>query len=59
MLVAPLRVGAGRAGTLASCGRPGDGVFGDRDLRLTRGVADLTSLALGQRPTDVRARAVP
>ena len=35
------------AGTIAVIGREGDGNFADRDLRLIRGVADLTSLALG------------
>ncbi len=47
VLVAPMRWEPDGAGTIAVVGRGGDGVFGDRDLRLIRGVADLTSLALG------------
>ena len=47
VLVAPMRWEPDGAGTIAVVGRDGDGVFGDRDLRLIRGVADLTSLALG------------
>ncbi len=47
MLVAPMRWEPDGAGTIAVVGRRGDGVFGDRELRLIRGVADLTSLALG------------
>jgi signal transduction histidine kinase/putative methionine-R-sulfoxide reductase with GAF domain len=35
------------AGTLAVIGRDGDGAFGPREVRLIRGIADLTSLALG------------
>ena len=47
VLVAPLTWSPDGAGTIAVVGGDGDGVFGDRDLRLIRGVADLTSLALG------------
>ncbi|HET9672006.1 MAG TPA: ATP-binding protein [Actinomycetota bacterium] len=35
------------AGSLVVIGRAGDGVFGPREVRLLRGIADLTSLALG------------
>ena len=35
------------AGTLVVIGRKGESVFGDREIRLVRGIADLTSLALG------------
>ena len=35
------------AGTLVVIGRKGQSVFGDREIRLVRGIADLTSLALG------------
>jgi len=35
------------AGTLVVIGRKGEGVFGEREMRLVRGIADLTSLALG------------
>jgi signal transduction histidine kinase/GAF domain-containing protein len=35
------------AGTLVVIGRKGEGVFGEREIRLIRGIADLTSLALG------------
>jgi PAS domain S-box-containing protein len=35
------------AGTLVVIGRRGEGVFGPREIRLVRGIADLTSLALG------------
>jgi signal transduction histidine kinase/putative methionine-R-sulfoxide reductase with GAF domain len=47
VLVAPMRWEPDGAGTIAVVARDGDGMFGDRDLRLIRGVADLTSLALG------------
>ena len=47
MLVAPMTWEPDGAGTIAVIGRDGDGLFGDRELRLIRGVADLTSLALG------------
>ena len=47
VLVAPLRWEPDGAGTIAVIGHQGDGIFGDRDVRLLRGVADLTSLALG------------
>jgi PAS domain S-box-containing protein len=47
VLVAPMTWEPDGAGTIAVVGRPGDGIFGDRELRLIRGVADLTSLALG------------
>src|ERR671925_1614826 len=35
------------AGTLVVIGRRGEGVFGAREIRLIQGIADLTSLALG------------
>jgi signal transduction histidine kinase/GAF domain-containing protein len=35
------------AGTLVVIGRKGEGFFGEREIRLVRGIADLTSLALG------------
>ncbi|MGH2679502.1 MAG: ATP-binding protein [Actinomycetota bacterium] len=47
VLVAPVTWEPDGAGTLAVIGREGEGVFGDREVRLIRGVADLTSLALG------------
>ncbi|MDQ4108093.1 MAG: GAF domain-containing protein, partial [Actinomycetota bacterium] len=47
VLVAPVTWEPDGAGTIAVIGRDGDGIFGDRELRLIRGVADLTSLALG------------
>jgi signal transduction histidine kinase/GAF domain-containing protein len=47
VLVAPLRWEPDGAGTIAVIAHEGDGVFGGRELRLIRGVADLTSLALG------------
>jgi signal transduction histidine kinase/putative methionine-R-sulfoxide reductase with GAF domain len=47
VLVAPMTWDPDGAGTIAVIGREGDGNFGDRELRLIRGVADLTSLALG------------
>jgi PAS domain S-box-containing protein len=47
VLVAPLTWEPDGAGTIAVIGHDGDGIFGERDLRLIRGVADLTSLALG------------
>jgi PAS domain S-box-containing protein len=47
ILIAPVTWAPDGAGTIAVIGRDGDGIFGDRDLRLIRGVADLTSLALG------------
>jgi signal transduction histidine kinase/GAF domain-containing protein len=47
VLIAPVTWAPDGAGTIAVIGRDGDGIFGDRDLRLIRGVADLTSLALG------------
>jgi PAS domain S-box-containing protein len=46
-LAAPVSWEPDGAGTLVVIGREGDGVFGERDLRLIRGIADLTSLALG------------
>jgi PAS domain S-box-containing protein len=47
VLVAPVTWEPDGAGTIAVIGRDGEGIFGDRELRLIRGVADLTSLALG------------
>ena len=47
VLLAPVTWEPDGAGTIAVIGREGDGNFADRDLRLIRGVADLTSLALG------------
>jgi signal transduction histidine kinase/putative methionine-R-sulfoxide reductase with GAF domain len=47
VLVAPMTWDPDGAGTIAVIGPEGDGIFGDRELRLIRGVADLTSLALG------------
>jgi signal transduction histidine kinase/GAF domain-containing protein len=47
VLVAPMTWEPDGAGTIAVIGHEGDGIFGDRELRLIRGVADLTSLALG------------
>jgi signal transduction histidine kinase/putative methionine-R-sulfoxide reductase with GAF domain len=46
-LVAPVRWEPDGAGSIAVIGREGDGIFGEREIRLIRGVADLTSLALG------------
>jgi signal transduction histidine kinase/putative methionine-R-sulfoxide reductase with GAF domain len=46
-LVAPVTWEPDGAGSIAVIGRDGDGIFGDREFRLIRGVADLTSLALG------------
>ena len=46
-LVAPVTWEPDGAGSIAVIGRDGDGIFGDREIRLIRGVADLTSLALG------------
>ena len=47
VLIAPVTWAPDGAGTIAVIGRDGDGIFEERDLRLIRGVADLTSLALG------------
>jgi signal transduction histidine kinase/GAF domain-containing protein len=47
VLVAPVMWEPDGAGTIAVIGREGEGIFADRELRLIRGVADLTSLALG------------
>ncbi len=47
VLVAPVTWEPDGSGTIAVIGREGDGRFADRELRLIRGVADLTSLALG------------
>jgi signal transduction histidine kinase/putative methionine-R-sulfoxide reductase with GAF domain len=47
VLVAPVTWEPDGAGTIAVIGREGEGMFGVRELRLIRGVADLTSLALG------------
>ena len=47
VLIAPVRWEPDGAGTVAVIGHDGDGVFGERELRLIRGVADLSSLALG------------
>ena len=59
MLVAPVTWEPDGAGTIAVIGREGDGIFAERDRRLIRGVADLTSLALGNAQAHVRARTVP
>lgn len=47
VLVAPVTWEPDGAGTIAVVGHEGDGVFAEREFRLVRGVADLTSLALG------------
>jgi signal transduction histidine kinase/GAF domain-containing protein len=47
VLVAPVTWEPDGAGTIAVVGHEGDGVFAEREFRLIRGVADLTSLALG------------
>jgi signal transduction histidine kinase/putative methionine-R-sulfoxide reductase with GAF domain len=47
VLVAPVTWEPDGAGTIAVIGGEGDGIFGEREHRLIRGVADLTSLALG------------
>jgi signal transduction histidine kinase/GAF domain-containing protein len=47
VLVAPVQWEPDGAGTIAVVGHEGDGVFAEREFRLIRGVADLTSLALG------------
>ncbi len=46
-LAAPVTWEPDGAGTILVIGRDGEGVFGERDIRLIRGIADLTSLALG------------
>jgi signal transduction histidine kinase/putative methionine-R-sulfoxide reductase with GAF domain len=47
VLVAPVTWEPDGAGTIAVVGHEGDGRFAEREFRLIRGVADLTSLALG------------
>ena len=47
VLLAPVTWEPDGSGTIAVIAREGDGNFADRELRLIRGVADLTSLALG------------
>lgn len=47
VLVAPVTWEPDGAGTIAVVGHEGDGVFAEHEFRLIRGVADLTSLALG------------
>jgi len=47
VLVAPVTWEPDGAGTIAVVGHEGDGCFAEREFRLIRGVADLTSLALG------------
>jgi PAS domain S-box-containing protein len=47
VLVAPVTWEPDGAGTIAVIGHDGEAVFGDRAIRLIRGIADLTSLALG------------
>jgi signal transduction histidine kinase/putative methionine-R-sulfoxide reductase with GAF domain len=47
VLIAPVTWEPDGAGTIAVIGHDGEGGFADRELRLIRGVADLTSLALG------------
>jgi signal transduction histidine kinase/putative methionine-R-sulfoxide reductase with GAF domain len=46
-VAAPVRWEPDEAGALVVIGRAGQGVFGERDIRLVSGIADLTSLALG------------
>jgi signal transduction histidine kinase/GAF domain-containing protein len=46
-LISPVTWEPDGAGTIAVIGHEGDGIFAERELRLIRGVADLTSLALG------------
>jgi PAS domain S-box-containing protein len=47
VLVAPLRFEPDGFGALAMLARDSAGSFGDRDLRLAKGIADIASLALG------------
>ncbi len=47
MLVVPVAWEPDGAGTITVIGREGEGIFAERERRLIRGVADLTSLALG------------
>jgi signal transduction histidine kinase/putative methionine-R-sulfoxide reductase with GAF domain len=47
VLIAPVTWEPDGAGTIAVIGHEGEGIFAERELRLIRGVADLTSLALG------------
>jgi PAS domain S-box-containing protein len=47
VLVVPVSWEPDGAGTIAVVGHEGEGIFADRERRLLRGVADLTSLALG------------
>jgi signal transduction histidine kinase/putative methionine-R-sulfoxide reductase with GAF domain len=47
VLIAPVTWEPDGAGTIAVIGHEGEGIFAERELRLVRGVADLTSLALG------------
>jgi len=47
VLIAPVTWEPDGAGTIAVVGHEGEGIFAERELRLIRGVADLTSLALG------------
>jgi signal transduction histidine kinase/putative methionine-R-sulfoxide reductase with GAF domain len=47
VLITPVTWEPDGAGTIAVVGRDGEGIFAERELRLIRGVADLTSLALG------------
>ncbi len=47
VLVVPVSWEPDGAGTIAVVGHDGEGIFADRERRLIRGVADLTSLALG------------
>ena len=47
VLIAPFRWDPDGLGAFAIAARTVDATFGDRDLRLARGIADITSLALG------------
>jgi signal transduction histidine kinase/putative methionine-R-sulfoxide reductase with GAF domain len=47
VLIAPVTWEPDGAGTIAVIGHEGEGIFAERERRLIRGVADLTSLALG------------
>jgi len=47
VLVAPLRWEPDGSGALALVGAPGRSPFGEAELRMARGLADITSLALG------------
>ena len=55
----PAALGARQMGAMVAVGTPGAEPFDDAALRLARGVADITSLALGNARRHQRARAVP